>query len=130
MKLQPLNPLVRAAQSIVLEVVVELVRLDQRLFEVVQDVPLPGDLVAMGEDEVPHSVGAQLSGIVNAVRNDLLKDAIATLTVAAQTTEEDLRKEFVEWDFRNLYDDPPDDPMSYIDGALAGCDPEDQRGAP
>lgn len=96
MKLRPLNPSMHAAQSTIFEVALELTRLDRRLFELVQALPLPSDVFEMWEDQVPDNVCAHLVGIVQVVRSDLFKDAIATLMAAAQKTEEDLRKEFLE----------------------------------
>lgn len=90
------NPAIRAAQSQVLEVVVDLVRLDHRLFEITQSLPLPADLGGMWENEVPYSEAAELHATLGCVKSEALAEAITTLRTLAQTTDADLRREFVK----------------------------------
>ncbi len=83
-------------RAAVLEVALELQRLDQRLFEIGESVVLPFDISKMRRDRVPQSVAAELYGIVELVRAEPLAEAIANLLKVAQTSEEELREEFFE----------------------------------
>ena len=86
----------RSPQTAVLEVALELQRLDQRLFDLGQSVALPCDVSRMRQDRVPRTVAAELYAIVEMVRAEPLAAAIADLQKAAQTSEEELRAEFFE----------------------------------
>jgi hypothetical protein len=90
------NPAIRAVRSEVLEVVVELVRLDHRLFEIAQSLPLPADVGGMWENELPYSEAAELHATIECVKSDALAEAITTLRAMVQTTEADLRRHFVQ----------------------------------
>ncbi len=83
-------------RAAVLEVALELQRLDQRLYEIGESVVLPFDVSKMRRDRVPRSVAAELYGIVEMVRAEPLAEAIANLQKAVQTSEEELREEFFE----------------------------------
>ncbi len=78
----------------VLEVALELQRLDQRLFEIGESVALPVDVSKMRQDRVPRTVAAELYGIVEMVRAEPLAEAIANLLKVAQTREAELRADF------------------------------------
>jgi len=80
----------------VLEVALELQRLDQRLFEIGESLVLPIDVVKMRQDRVPRTVVAELYGIVEMVRSESLAEAIASLLKVAQTSEDELRADFFE----------------------------------
>jgi hypothetical protein len=86
----------RSPRAAVLEVALELQRLDQRLFEIGESVALPFDVVKMRQERVPRTVAAELHGIVELVRTEPLAEAIANLLKVAQTSEEELREEFFE----------------------------------
>jgi formate dehydrogenase maturation protein FdhE len=83
-------------RTAVLEVALELQRLDQRLFEIGESVALPVDVSKMRQDRVPRTVAAELYAIVEMVREEPLAAAIADLQKVAQATEEELRAEFFE----------------------------------
>ena len=72
----------------------EFMRLDQRIFELLQRIPLPADVEQMWDLEIGTDVAAELYGSLRCVKRDLVEEAISTLRAAAQTTEEQLRKEF------------------------------------
>ncbi len=80
----------------VLEVALDLQRLDQRLFEILESVRLPIDVGKMREDRVPRTVLAEIHRIVEMVKLDYLAEAISSLLKVSETTEEELREEFFE----------------------------------
>ncbi len=86
----------RSPRAAVLEVALELQRLDQRLFEIVESVALPFDVGKMRQERVPRSVAAELYGIVEMVKTECLAEAVANLLSVAQVTEEQIREEFFE----------------------------------
>ncbi len=90
-----LNPL-RSPRLAVLDVALELQRLDYRLFEILDSMRLPLDVGKMREERVPRSVLAEIYGIVEMVKHDYLHDAIGSLLKVCETTEEELRAEFFE----------------------------------
>ena len=84
----------RSPREAVLEVALELQRLDQRLFEIGESLALPVDVGKMRGDRVPRSVAAELYGVLEIVRLEPLAEAITSLQEAAQTSEHELRAEF------------------------------------
>ena len=86
----------RLPRTAVLEVALELQRLDQRLFEIGESVALPFDVGKMRRDRVPRTVAAELYSVVELVRAEPLAEAIAHLLRVAQTSEAELREEFFE----------------------------------
>jgi len=92
---EELNP-TWSAQRAVLDVALELHRLDHRLFEILQSLRLPTDVGRMREDGVPRTVAAELHGIVEMVKADYLADAAASLLQVAHVTDEQIREEFFE----------------------------------
>ncbi len=86
----------RPPQRAVLEVALELQRLDHRLFEICDSLRLPVDVGKMRDDRVPRTVAAELYGIVEMVKADYLAEAVANLLRVAQVTEEQIREEFFE----------------------------------
>ena len=84
------------ARLAILEVAVELIRLDYRLFEITQILPCCGDLDNMVEHRIPHDAAAQLDGILRCVKQDLLQEATSALLKVAQVTATDLRRWFME----------------------------------
>ncbi len=85
----------RTPQREVLEVALELQRLDQRLFEICDSLSLPVDVGKMRENRVPRTVAAELHCIVEMVMAGL-GEAVASLLKVAQVTEEEIREEFFE----------------------------------
>ncbi len=90
-----LNP-PRSPRLAVLDVALELQRLDYRLFEILDSVRLPVDVGKMREERVPRTVLAEIYGIVEMVKSDYLQEAIRSLLKVCETTEEELREEFFE----------------------------------
>ena len=83
-------------QRAVLEVALELQRLDHRLFEICESLSLPADLDRMREGRVPRTMTAQVCGIVEIVKTEYLAEAVADLLAVAQVTDEAIREEFFE----------------------------------
>ena len=79
-----------------LEVALELQRLDHRLFEICDGLSLPVDVGKMREKRVPRTVAAEIHGIVEMVKTEYLAAAVANLLSVAQVTEEQIREEFFE----------------------------------
>ncbi len=86
----------RTPQRAVLEVALELQRLDHRLFEICDGLSLPVDIGKMRGHRVPRTVAAEVHGIVEMVKADYLAEAVAHLLRVAQVTEEQIREEFFE----------------------------------
>ena len=86
----------RTPQRAVLEVALELQRLDHRLFEICDGLSLPVDVGKMRDERVPRTVAAELYGIVEMVKADYLAAAVSSLLQVAQVTEEQIREEFFE----------------------------------
>lgn len=82
-------------QLAVLEVAIELIRLNKRLTDITEALPMPPDVDDMHENITPNTVAANLYGIVRCVQNDLPLDAISTLICAANKTDADLRAEHI-----------------------------------
>lgn len=80
----------------VVEVALELQRLDHRLFEICEALRLPADVDKMREGQVPRTVAAELYGIVEMVKAEYLAEAVSNLLGVAQVREEEIREEFVE----------------------------------
>lgn len=80
----------------VLEVALELQRLDHRLFEICDGLSMPVDVGKMRDDRVPRTVMVELSSIVEMVKSDYLANAVRDLLRVAQVTEEQIREEFFE----------------------------------
>ena len=80
----------------VLDVALELQRLDYRLFEILTALRLPLDLGKMREERVPPTVLVEIYSIVEMVKQEYLQEAIASLLKVSETTEEELREEFFE----------------------------------
>lgn len=86
----------RTPQRAVLEVALELQRLEHRLFEIGESLILPVDVGKMREDRVPRTVAAELHAIVELVKTEYLAEAVANLLRVAQVSEEQIREEFFE----------------------------------
>lgn len=86
----------RSAQSRVLEMALELQRLDQRLFEFSEALIQPMDIEKIRQGRVPETVVAELYRMVQFVRDEHLGPAIHELVGVCQTTDEALREEFFE----------------------------------
>ncbi len=75
-------------------VVSDLQRVDDRLAELAESLPLPPDVAEMWEGTVPTCFIANLYSAIDAVRSDCIQDAMATLLHAVRRSEESLRHEW------------------------------------
>ena len=85
----------RAAQRRVLMATVQLLELDQRLYEEAKGLPLPGLLIAMEEELLPYNGHAFLYVTLQRVKRKYLQPAIQTLLEVLQKSDEDLLSQFV-----------------------------------
>ncbi len=86
-----------AGQDAVFEVALELARLDRRLAQIADSLPLPADVFDQFEDRVPATPAAQLYGVIGVVKVEL-RETIDVLLEAAQVDEVALRREFRKWE--------------------------------
>lgn len=89
--------MVEEAKRSVMEVVLQLTRLDQRLDEIAASVPLPEEPPSMWDPGHPLAVPLQLHEVIRLVRGNYLQEAIAELSWAAQQTPLTLWLEAEEW---------------------------------
>ena len=78
-----------------IEVAVELIRLDHRLWELSACIPAPADEAEIWERDWPKTAAIDLRGTILLLRNDGLSQAAEKLMKSAQQTDEDLRLEAV-----------------------------------
>ena len=92
------NPLLLAAQRRVLEVALELLELDQRLYEIAVGLPLPPTYIAMEEELIPYTGVGQMYVTVQRVKGQYLQPAIQALLAVTQQRDEELLEAFVSRD--------------------------------
>ncbi len=83
------------AQRELLEVVIELQRLDQRLHEVAAALPRPARQDQMFEGDIPADVATELRGVIAFGQGDRLRPLIASLNAASKLTNDNLRGLFL-----------------------------------
>lgn len=76
------------------DAVSELRRVDERLAELAESLPLPPDAEEMWDLQIPMSFTANLYAALGAVRSDCIQDAVATLRYAVGQTDASLRHEW------------------------------------
>ncbi|MCP3957999.1 MAG: hypothetical protein GY719_09115 [bacterium] len=79
-----------AAQRRLLVATVQLLELDQRLYEEVERLPLPALLIAMEEELMPYNGMALLYSTLQRVKGQYLQPAIQALLEVSQKSDEDL----------------------------------------
>ncbi len=89
------NPHLLTAQRRVLEVTLELIELDQRLYEIAEGLPIPPTFVAMEEGLIPYTGTGQLYVTLHRVKGQHLQPAIQALLKAIQKRDEELLTAFV-----------------------------------
>ncbi len=84
------NPHLLAAQRDLLEVAMQLIQLDHRLYEIGEQLPLPSVYIGMEEGILPYT-GVGLAYVtLQRVKGQHLKPAIKALLDVTQKTNEDL----------------------------------------
>ncbi len=89
------NPRLLSAQRRVLEVTLELIELDQRLYEIAEGLPISTSYIAMEEGLIPYTGAGQLHVTLQQVKGQYLHQAIQVLLGIAQQRDEDLLTAFV-----------------------------------
>ncbi len=85
-----------AAQRRLLAATVQLLELDQRLYEEAEGLPLPALLIMMEEELVPYTGMALLYSTLQRVKGQYLKPAIQALLEVLQKSDEDLLSQRTE----------------------------------
>lgn len=77
------------AQQHVLEVLVDLLRIDHRIYEISEALPLPAIYISMEEGLMPYSGFGHLYVTLQRVKGQYLKPAIETLLKGSQMSHDD-----------------------------------------
>ncbi len=89
------NPHLLTAQRRVLEVTLELIELDQRLYEIAEGLPIPTAYVAMEEGLIPYTGVGEMYLTLQRVKGQHLQRAIQALLEVIQKRDEELLTAFV-----------------------------------
>ena len=87
---------VTKAQKTLASIAFELLTLQERLTEIERGLPIPPSQEAMLEDEVPPDVATEVSGCIECIRDDYLRQVIEALEEASRVTARDLERDFRE----------------------------------
>lgn len=86
---------IRLARRAVVDVIVDLVRIEHRLFEIAESVPPPWDSDAMADDRIPPDQGFALAGAVACAPTEDVAELISVLRKAAAINDEYLHQSFL-----------------------------------
>jgi len=78
------------------EMAYELLILQEQLVRLNRRLPVPPNLEAMLEDEVPPDLATEVSGCIECIANDYLRELIEMLERAASVTARELERDFRE----------------------------------
>ena len=78
------------------EMAYELLLLQERLARFNRLLPIPPNQDAMLEDEVPPDLATEVSGCIECIANDYLRELIEALEQASRVTAHDLVRDFRE----------------------------------
>jgi hypothetical protein len=84
------------AQAVLGEIAFELLALQERLAAINRALPVPTNLEAMLEDDVPPDLATEVSGCIECITDDLLRRVIEGLEQASRVTARDLVRDFRE----------------------------------
>jgi hypothetical protein len=87
---------VAKAQKTLGAIAFELLALQERLTEIDCGLPVPPNQEAMLEDEVPPDLATEVSGFIQCVRDDYLRQVIEAPEQAARVTAHELKRNFRE----------------------------------
>ena len=87
---------VAKAQKALGAIAFELLALQERLTEIERGLPVPTNQEAMLEDEVPPDLATEVSGCIECIRDDYLRQVIEALEQASRVTALDLERDFRE----------------------------------
>jgi hypothetical protein len=87
---------VAKAQSALGEIAFELLAIQERLVALNRGLPIPPNQEAMLEDEVPPDLATEVSGCIECIAYDYLREVIEALEQASRVTARDLERDFRE----------------------------------
>ena len=87
---------VAKAQKTLGAIAFELLALQERLTEIDRGLPIPPNQEAMLEDEVPPDLATEVSGCIECIRDDYLRQVIEALEQVSRVTALDLERDFRE----------------------------------
>jgi hypothetical protein len=67
---------------------------------ILRELPRPPDLADRGEGRLPYNVATDVLATIECVLEDELRPAIVSLQRAAQMTDAELERDFLEWKTR------------------------------
>lgn len=74
----------------------ELLALQERLIEINRCLPVPRNQEAMLDDEIPPGLATEVSGSIEYIAEDYLRQVLEMLEQAATVTARDLERDFRE----------------------------------
>ena len=84
------------AQAALGEIAFELLALQERLAAINRSLPVPTNLEAMLQDDVPPDLATEVSGCIECIRDDYLRVVIEALEQASRVTARELVRDFRE----------------------------------
>ena len=87
---------VARAQVALGEVAFELITMQERLLAIHRSLPVPPNQEAMLEDEIPPDLATEVSGCIECIRDDYLRQVMEALEQASCVTARELAKDFRE----------------------------------
>jgi hypothetical protein len=84
------------AQAALGEIAYQLLSLQERLVTINRSLPVPPDQEAMLEGETCPDVATEVSGCIECVTDDLLRQLVEVVLHAATVTPHDLLRDFME----------------------------------
>ena len=87
---------VAQAQAALGAIAFELLALQERLTEINRSLPVPTNQEAMLEDEIPPDLATEVSGCIECIRDDYLRQVIEALEEASRVTARDLERDHRE----------------------------------
>jgi hypothetical protein len=87
---------VAKAQAALQEIAFELLALQERLAAINRSLPVPTNQEAMLEDEVPPDLATEVSGCIECITYDYLREVIEALEQASRVTARELVRDFRE----------------------------------
>ena len=88
---------VAKAQASLGEAAYQLLFLVDALEAILRELPRPPDLADREEGRLPYNVVTDVLATIECVLEDELRPAIASLQRAAQTTDAELERDFLDW---------------------------------
>jgi hypothetical protein len=88
---------VAKAQASLGEVACQLLFLVDALERILREVPRPPDLADREEGRLPYNVATEVLATIECVLEDELRPAIVSLQRAAQMTDAELERDFLDW---------------------------------